>query len=214
MKKYKLVIFDFDGTLADSFSFFVSAVNDLADIYNFRKVDEVNIHTLRRYDAKRILDYLGVPLWKVPIVAKSFTAKMAERVSQISLFAGVDNMLHSLSVNGIVLSLITSNSYDNVCHVLHSKNMDLMVHPQCGTSLFGKSSKLRNILRKTGIDPRDTIFIGDEIRDLEAANSEGIDFGAVSWGYTDVDALLECSPTETFSCVEEITVKLVQQHTS
>lgn len=39
--KYKLVIFDFDGTLADSFPFFLSTVNDLANEYNFKKISLV-----------------------------------------------------------------------------------------------------------------------------------------------------------------------------
>ena len=112
----------------------------------------------------------------------------------------------------VVLSLVTSNSYENVRRILNPKNMDLMVHHQCGTSLFGKPSRLRNILRKTGIHRSEAIYIGDEIRDLEAANTENIHFGAVSWGYTRADALIEYSPTEIFSCMDEIVKKIAQQN--
>ena len=210
--KYKLVIFDFDGTLADSFPFFLSTVNALAEKHNFGKVDAAQVQRLRRYDAKRIIDQLGIPLWKVPIVVASFRRSMAKHVDQVPMFAGVTRMLHALSRQGILLSLLTSNSYENVLKILGKDNMSLMVHPQCGTGLFGKSSKLKKILQKTGVSPTDAIYIGDELRDQQAAQADKIDFGAVTWGYTRADALVKHTPTEIFYRIEEIAEKLTQQH--
>lgn len=208
--QYKLVIFDFDGTLADSFPFFLETVSELAEKHGFGKVDAVQVEMLRRYDAKRIVRQLGIPLWKVPIVAAAFRKIMAKNTDRVPAFAGVSAMLHALSQRGILMSLVTSNSCENVQKILGKENLSLLVHPQCGTGLFGKSSRLRKILRKTGISAADAIYIGDEIRDLEAAAAENIAFGAVSWGYTKADALMEHSPAETFFSVGEIAEKLTQ----
>ena len=206
--KYKLAIFDFDGTLADSFPFFLATVNELADVHQFKRIENAEVDTLRRYSAREMLAHVGLPLWKAPLVGRSFKRIMAGKIAQIPLFAGVDVMLRALNENGVALSIATSNAYENVRHVLTPEVTDLMVHPQCGTSLFGKPARLRNILRQTGIHPNEAIYIGDEIRDLEAAHAERIHFGAVTWGYTYADALIARSPGEVFSSVDQIVPKL------
>lgn len=206
--KYRLVIFDFDGTLADSFPFFISSVNTLADRYGFKKVDLEDIEAFRKMDAKRILKQLGVPLWKVPLVARYYTALMAQHAESVTVFAGIETMLRTLSERGIIVSLITSNSYENVKRVLGPETLALMEHGQYGTSLFGKASKLKKVLRRTRTAPEEAIYIGDEIRDLQAARAARIDFGAVTWGYTDMDALIRLSPECVFYRVEEIAEKL------
>lgn len=206
--KYKLAIFDFDGTLADSFPFFLTTVNELADIHKFKRIGSAELDTLRRCSAREMLAHVGLPLWKTPLVGRNFKQIMAGKIDQIPLFAGVESMLRSLNENGVTLSIATSNAYENVRHVLTPEITDLMAHPQCGTSLFGKSARLRNILRHTGVRPDEAIFIGDEIRDMEAALSEGIHFGAVTWGYTHADALVARSPAEVFASVDEIVSKI------
>ncbi len=202
--KYKLAIFDFDGTLADSFPFFLTTVNELADIHKFKRIESSELDTLRRCSAREILAHVGLPLWKAPLVGRNFKQIMAGTIDQMPLFAGVETMLRALHENGVALSVATSNAYEIVRHVLTPEIADLLVHPQCGVSLFGKSSRLRNILRQTGIRPDEAIFIGDELRDMDAADGEGIHFGAVTWGYTSADALAERSPAEVFASVDEI----------
>lgn len=208
--KYKLAIFDFDGTLADSFPFFLATVNELADVHKFKRIDSAELDTLRRASAREMLAHVGLPLWKAPLVGRSFKQIMAGKIDQIPLFAGVDAMLRALSEHGVALSVATSNAYENVRHVLTPEIADLMVHPQCGTSLFGKSARLRNILRHTGVLPNEAIFIGDEIRDMDAARDAGVRFGAVTWGYTSADALVERSPAEVFASMEEIVAKITR----
>ena len=202
--KYQLVIFDFDGTLADSFPWFAATVNQLADRHGFRRVEPDEVEALRSLDARRILARLEVPLWKVPMIAADGRRRMAEDLGRIRLFDGVTAMLRRLTERGIAIAILTSNSEENVRRVLGDENARLVAHYMCGASLFGKSAKLRRLLRQVPVPRSAVLCVGDELRDLEAARAEGLPFGAVAWGYTAADALAAAGPDELFTTPLEL----------
>lgn len=211
--RYKLAIFDFDGTLADSFPWFLGIWNQVAARYRFRQIEEHEIETLRGYDARKMIAHFGVPLWKMPLIAQYVRKLMARDIDQISLFPGVDRLLKDLEGDGVVLAIVTSNSLENVRRVLGAQSETLVRHYECGASIFGKRPKLRKVLRSSGVAFAEAICIGDEIRDIQAAHAENIAFGAVSWGYTRLDALSAYAPREIFTAVEEIREKLKRKDT-
>ena len=71
-------------------------------------------------------------------------------------------------------------------------------HYACGASLFGKARRLRALIRDAGVAPSETLYVGDEIRDHQAATEAGCAFGAVAWGYTRADALAARTPAHLF----------------
>ena len=79
-----------------------------------------------------------------------------------------------------------------------------MSHYACSASLFGKRAKIRRVLRQAGVRPGEALYIGDEIRDLDAARASGMAFGAVSWGYALPAALMACGADILFDAVEDI----------
>jgi phosphoglycolate phosphatase len=202
--RYRLAIFDFDGTLADSFPWFVRVMNEAADIYRFRRVGPADAESLRGLDARHVIRHVGLPTWKVPLVARWMRRRMAADIGSIALFPGVEAMLRRLAEAGVRIAVVTSNSAANVRRVLGPETASLVEFYGCGASLFGKRRKLRAVLRDSGVAPAHALCIGDEIRDLHAARTEGIAFAAVTWGYTTADGLAAHRPELIFHHVDEI----------
>lgn len=184
MLRYKLVIFDFDGTLADSFALFLEAAKVAAVRYKFKSLAEDELERLRSCSAREIMAEVGLPWWKLPAVVRHTREFMRERIERVQLFDGVDVMLRQLKAAGVQLAIVTSNSQENVEHVLGEENRSLIDHFGCGASMFGKRPKTRSVVKASGVPAEAVLCVGDELRDAEVAKALRLDFAAVSWGYT------------------------------
>lgn len=200
---YRLIIFDFDGTLADSQPWFESVLNDVGERYGFRRIEMSEREYLRRLDARQFLAHLGVPRWKLPFIARHMRALKTGSLDEISLFSGVEDLLRDLAREGVELAIVSSDTEANVRKVLGPANAALVAEFACSASLLGKQARFRQVLRRAKVRPDEALAIGDEIRDAEAARATGIPFAAVGWGYAAPDALAPHAET-VFSDVSEI----------
>jgi phosphoglycolate phosphatase len=204
---YRLAIFDFDGTLSDSFPWFLSVINAVADKHKFQRITDDRIDELRCVGAGELIRLLGVAKWRIPLIARDMRKRKAQQIDRIALFAGVERMLCELRARGVTIAIVSSDSEDNVRAVLGELDQHI-AYFACGAGLFGKTAKFQRILELTGISVDDTISIGDEIRDIDSAREAGIDFGAVSWGYTSAKALNARAPNFMFSRMDDVIVAL------
>ena len=200
----KLVIFDFDGTLADTFPWFMRIINDVADRYRFKRIEPHEVELLRGMGATEIMAHLGVPRWKLPLIAGHMRRRKAREIGETRLFAGVEALLARLVDAGLRVAIVSSNSEANVRTVMGPALAARVTFFECGASVFGKAARFRKVLRRSGILPPDAICIGDEVRDLDAARRAGIAFGAVAWGFTRAEALQARGPDVLFSSLDEI----------
>jgi phosphoglycolate phosphatase len=186
---YRLAIFDFDGTLADSFPFFLSVFNTIADRHGFKRIDTAQAARYRHYGTRQMMDLVGLPAWKLPIVSKTFIAMMKDGADRIPLFDGIADALRHLHAHGVRLAVVSSNSEHNVRTVLGAELAALVDRYECGMSIFGKASRIRAVIRQAGVVPGDAIYVGDQGTDADAARKAGVGFGAVHWGYAAIEAL-------------------------
>ncbi|WP_246732859.1 HAD hydrolase-like protein [Methylobacterium sp. BTF04] len=207
---FRLVVFDFDGTLADSFPWFASILNEVATRYRFQRIAEDDTEMLRGLDARAIIRHLGIPAWKLPFITRNMHALATRDIAAIHLFPGITAMLDALTHSGIRLAIVSSNVEPNIRTVLGPREAGLIGHYACGASLFGKARRLRSLIRTTGERPADILYIGDEIRDAVAARDAGCAFGAVAWGYTRLDALAKCDPALIFQTPRDISASLAK----
>ncbi|WP_292506977.1 HAD hydrolase-like protein [Methylobacterium sp.] len=194
-RRYDLVVFDFDGTLADSFPWFCSVLNGVADRYRFRRVEDGEIDTLRGMGASAIVRHLGIPAWKLPLISRHMTALAAREIDAIQLFPDIAPTIEDLHQTGLNLAIVSSNAEANVRRVLGPQLSSRITRYSCGAPLFGKTRHLKSVIRRTGITPQRTLYVGDETRDHDAACSAGCDFAAVAWGYTRGETLAASNPT-------------------
>jgi phosphoglycolate phosphatase len=199
--KYRLVIFDLDGTLVDSFPWFLSVVNSVADRHGFRRMESGEVDELRALSSREIVARMQVPMWKIPFIATDMRRMKADCCAP--LFPGIDAMLERLVASGVTLALVTSDSEQNARRALGASARHVAFF-DCGASLFGKAAKFSRVMKRAGASKDTTIAIGDEVRDAEAAAKAGIDFGAVSWGYAKLEALAKLSPPRVFHHVDDL----------
>ena len=183
----RLILFDFDGTLADTFAWFRAQLPDLIARHRLSAAALADLEALRGAHGREVMRRLGVRWWQMPSIASDLRARMARDVAGIRLFPGVGEALENLAVRGVMLAVVSSNAEANVRAVL-GERAGLIGAFACGVSVFGKARRFREVMRRCGATAAETLAIGDELRDLDAARAVGIRFGAVAWGYTSAEA--------------------------
>lgn len=199
----KLVIFDFDGTLADSFPWFLDIFDTIADRFDFQRLDRSNIEALRRLDARELMRRHGVPLWKVPMIAAHARTLQGRDLHRIGLFDGVAETLDGLRARDVKIAVVTSNAQVNVEAVLGTSARHIG-HYACGASIFGKAAKFRSVMKTCRAGPEEALAVGDEVRDIDAARACGIRMGAVAWGYSAPERLMADRPDHMFQTPRDI----------
>lgn len=204
-----LVLFDFDGTIADSMMVALEVYNDLAPGLGIPtiSIDDARLRTMNPRDA---LKASAIPLWKVPSLLSGVRSGMKARMHGIRLFPGMDRTVSELGEAGFRCGIVSSNSRENIEAFLARHRMDQLEILGTGTSLFGKPSMLRKVLRREGVEPKHAFYVGDEVRDIAAAAELGMRSVAVSWGYADRSALAGMRPDVLVDTPDELARSLVR----
>jgi hypothetical protein len=124
--------------------------NTLAERYRFKRITKQEGMILRGMGARQIVQYLGVPAWKLPLIARHARLLVKQDRVQIALFPGVDRMLTQLHATGILLAVVSSISEETVRHVLEPESAARITYYACGSSIFGKQAHVRRVLKRSG----------------------------------------------------------------
>jgi len=180
------VIFDFDGTLADTFNLGASLLNSYAEKFGYNKIDFANS---RHLSAKELIKLSGVKFWKIPHLIRFFRKKSAEKASEINIFPEIEDLLKKLKEKNFQLGILTTNSASTVNTFLTKYNIEnYFSFIKTEVALFGKKRALKRIKRKLNTP---IVYVGDECRDIQACNACSIKIISVSWGYNSFEVLTE-----------------------
>lgn len=209
--KYEAVIFDFDGTLADTETLLRAVLNSLSDEFGFEPIAEHEMGVLRQMSARELLTKrLKIPawnIWKAARLERRGKKVFVEQAAEIALFPGIADLLKRLREERVRTGIVSSNMSAIVERALLAEDaaVDFMV---AGFSVFGKARALKKAIRRHAIDRRSCVYVGDELRDVEACRIAGLPMIGVGWGLNTPEALAK-EGVDVVSSVQELREKLL-----
>ncbi len=191
----KTIIFDFDGTIADSFAAIVQISNRLAAEFGYPEAGPEEVAQLKNLSSREIVRRSRVSPLKLPFLLRRLRGELRQEIGQLQPIAGMDTAIAHLYQQGYRLGIVTSNSKENVAAFLQAQALDhAFDFIGSGLALFGKGRILRRILKRYRLHPKEVLYVGDETRDIEAAHHTGIRVVAVGWGFNSTSALVAAQP--------------------
>jgi phosphoglycolate phosphatase len=207
--RYSIILWDFDGTLADTLPGLLRIFNDLAPQFGLEKI--ADLQTLRDTPPVELLRDRGIRWWKLIALRNAIVRRQKEQVDRIRLFPHIPEMLQQLHATGYRLGIVSSNSEENIRHGLRAAGAEQWFELVVGSwQLLGKHRMLRRALRRTHLTSRQALYVGDEVRDITAARLAGMDAAAVTWGVNTSDLLARYSPARLIHQPDELVEWLTQ----
>jgi len=203
------LIFDFDGTLVDSFSLHLELFNHLAQKYGHKTLNLAQYQEYRQLSAREFLQTLGVPFYRVPSFLKEGRELLSQRFHELQVFPEVKAALPSLGQNFTLWVL--SSTPKPILHAVLEKN-SVSQHFSLISSennLFGKHQALQKILSQASLSTEQAIYIGDEVRDIEACQKVSLPVVAIEWGFNSPERLRRAQPTWQIATVTDLCALLL-----
>jgi phosphoglycolate phosphatase len=194
----QLIVWDFDGTLADSLAASLGIFNRLAPELGFRPLTDVA--AARSIPTRELLRRQGIRFWQLPRVVRRFQAEAAGEAADLKLVDGLADVLAALADRGFRLGVLSSNREDTIRRCLAANGVErhfafVVGYPR----LFGKGKALRRIRRAERLERSAVMYVGDEVRDVEAARKAGVASAAVTWGFHAEPVLRAAGPDHVVS---------------
>jgi phosphoglycolate phosphatase-like HAD superfamily hydrolase len=204
---YELIVWDFDGTLADTFACLVRAYNALAPGRGFRTLDDPV--AARHVPLPGLLRSLGIPLMYLPSFTRVVLTAVRREMASIALFPGIAEVLRELGHARRRMGILSSNAPDNIRACLRGNGVEAHFTSVAGYSrLLGKARGLRRVLRTQQVAGERAVYIGDEVRDVEAARKAGVAVVAVTWGFQSRGLLAAQAPDHLIDRPEQLLAAL------
>lgn len=209
----KTVIFDFDGTIADTFKISLRLINEAAVKFNLPTVNQSEIDELKNFSATEILKKYPMSPIKLLKLLSYVKSKLKENINNIEVFDGMHSSIKSLHKLGLKIGIVTSNSEENVRLFFGSNKItDIdFIHSEKG--IFGKDKVLKHVINKYKLNNSEVIYIGDEVRDIEAAHKAKVKCIAVTWGFNSEARLKQAKPDYLITLPTQLieTVKILDK---
>lgn len=192
----KAIIFDFDGTIGDSYQAVVEITNGLSSEFGYKPLDYETLLLLKNLSSKEIVKKSEVSLFKLPFLVKRIQTEMGKQIEQLEPIAGISELLQELKRQDYILGIITSNAEKNVVAFLERQKLThIFDFIYSGATLFGKHRIINKVVRRYHFAKQEVIYVGDETRDIRSAKKSKVPVIAVTWGFQSESILKKHQPT-------------------
>ena len=203
---FQYLIFDFDGTLADTQEVHLEAFNRIHAQFDLPKVSKTDYLKIRSTSMKDLLKQYGIGPLKLLKMTKAINEEVKELIGQASFYPGIKQILLELK-NNYQLGILSSNELGNIQAFFADKNLamdSLFSFWRCEKNLFGKDKALKTLMKEFKIDPAQLLYFGDQVRDVEACQRADVQIAAVSWGFASEELLASAKPNFLLNHPSEI----------
>jgi len=185
--KFMCLILDFDGTIVDSGPMFVGCINELSGEYGYEKITPGL--EVREMDFHDFMRRLGISRERLGEWTKKLNTLLKSAMRSADPFPGMEEVFNRLREH-YLMGILTSNSEEVVRQILDRCGLGAVAFIYPEVPILAKDKALIDLLHQQGLKPHDAIYIGDDVRDIEACRNAGLKIISVCWGFN-TKALLE-----------------------
>ena len=194
-KQRPTILFDFDGTLAETMMLIYTVFNRLSSVYGYRHLPEEEIEAVRHLTIHEFIDHVGISLWKIPVIAIHARRLMHRDIHEIHPPKGLAEVLTRIHESGRYhMDILTSNRSKNVHAFLEQHSIDWFDEVHSTRSILSKKRRVKKYIKERGIKPQSLFYVGDTSVDVESARLAGAKSIAVTWGLNTTEALARSNP--------------------
>ena len=191
----KVIVFDFDGTLADTYDAFIEIANSLSEEFGYKPVKEQEQENLKNLSAKDLIKQSEISIFKIPFVLKRLKSELTHKIQELEPIKDIPYCVKQLKSQGYSLGIITSNAEENVVSFLKNHQLEQFFEfIYAGTTLFWKHKIIKKLLKEKQLLPHEVMYIGDETRDIHSAKKSRVQCVGVTWGFNSSQALAKQEP--------------------
>src|SRR3989344_7366651 len=162
-----LILFDFDGTIADSLEVLFSIYKRLSFEFGYPVIQDKK--ELMNKSPAEFFAMLKIPKFKFPFVVRRVREEMRKELKSLCPIKGIKEELITLK-DKYTLGIVTSNSTENVKEFLKRNDIEFFKFV-LSTGIFGKADTIKRIMAKQKLSGESVIYVGDEVRDIQAARA-------------------------------------------
>ncbi|MGB3766990.1 MAG: HAD hydrolase-like protein [Phormidesmis sp.] len=189
------LIFDFDGTIADTLGTIVRITNRIAPEYGYSTTTPEKLKYYQSLSTKEMLQQSELPLFRLPFLLRRVRKEMAAEIDSVPIARDLVPTLRDLLAHNHRLMIMSSNSRRNIEGFLARHGIENVFESvQGGVGLLSKARVLKRIVQRGDLDFSQVIYVGDETRDIDASKQVGILVAAVAWGFSSREALAAQKP--------------------